>query len=92
MNRVRSIPISEAKRQLSAIVDEFERDPYTVVAATKDDEPVLALMSWDAYEGLLETLEIMSDPELVAAIRSSEADVAAGRFRTTDEVRRELGL
>ena len=63
-----------------------------VVAVTRRGTPVLALLSWQAYEGLLETLEIMSDPELVAVLRGSAAEIREGRTYTADELRRELQL
>jgi PHD/YefM family antitoxin component YafN of YafNO toxin-antitoxin module len=32
-------------------------------------------------EGLIETIEIMSDPETMKAIKESEKDIAAGRVK-----------
>lgn len=39
---------------------------------------------------LAETLAVLSDPDLMAAIRSSEADIAAGRTVTLAEVKAQL--
>jgi len=32
----------------------------------------------EAYEGLIETLEILNDPEAMTALRASREDIAAG--------------
>jgi len=49
-------------------------------------------MSSAEYESLLETLEVLSDQELMAALADSDEDIAAGRVIAWDEVKRELGL
>jgi len=49
-------------------------------------------MAQSEYESLLETLEVLSDKDLMAAIAESERDLAAGRVVPWEEVKRELGL
>jgi PHD/YefM family antitoxin component YafN of YafNO toxin-antitoxin module len=44
------------------------------------------------YESLIETLEVLSDHELMAALEESDEDTAAGRLIPWDEVKRDLGL
>ena len=43
-------------------------------------------------ESLKETMEIMSDPTLMAAIREGEEDIKAGRYYDWEDVKKELGL
>jgi PHD/YefM family antitoxin component YafN of YafNO toxin-antitoxin module len=52
----------------------------------------MALMSLELYETLVETLDLMSDPAAVRALRKSLRDIEARRVRTLDEVARRLGL
>ena len=47
-------------------------------------------MSADDYDALVETLDILSDDETMAEIRRAEADMAAGRTTSLDEVRAEM--
>ena len=49
------------------------------VVITKHGRPVAVLMNIEDLESLEETLDVMSDPELMAAIAEAEADIAAGR-------------
>lgn len=37
-------------------------------------------------------MEVLADPELMAALAESEEDVKAGRVYDWDEVKRDLGL
>ena len=43
-------------------------------------------MSMDDYEGWIETLEIMSDPEAVKDIKQAEKDIKEGRVYDFEEV------
>lgn len=44
------------------------------------------------YDALEETLEILHDEDLIAALRESEDDVRRGRLTSLADVRRKLGL
>lgn len=72
------VPLAEVKDRLSEVVERVRKQHGRVVI-TKHGRPAAVLVSTEDLESLEETLEIMSDPELMAAIREAEADVAAGR-------------
>lgn len=59
---------------------------------TRKGRPVAVIVSSEEWEVLEETLDILSDPETMEALRESDKDVAAGRVYSWDEVKRELGL
>ncbi|MDD5055741.1 MAG: type II toxin-antitoxin system Phd/YefM family antitoxin [Candidatus Peribacteraceae bacterium] len=48
--------------------------PGFTVTITLENHPPVVLMSQEEMEGWQETMEIMSDPELMAAIRKSEKE------------------
>lgn len=50
---------------------------------------MLVAEDWDAAR---ETMEILQDEETMAALRESDEDLAAGRVRPYEDVRRDLGL
>ena len=85
------VPFTEARARLSELLDELERRHEHVVI-TRNGRPVAVLVSAEEQEALEETLEILQDEDLLAALRESEKDVKAGRVSSLDEVRRELGL
>lgn len=73
---------------LAEQVSEFSRR-FTVTLRGK---PAVVIMSLDELESIEETLEIMSDPELVESIRRGEEDRKAGRVYTLEEVLKDLKL
>lgn len=87
----KDLSISEARNQLTSMPERLDREPATV-AVTRNGKPVLAIMPWDLYESLEETIEIMSDPGLLRQVRKGIADLKAGRVADWSKVKRELGL
>jgi antitoxin YefM len=49
----------------------IDKKPGQHIAVTHEGIPKLVLMSFDEFEGWMETLEIMSDPQLVKDIRDA---------------------
>lgn len=82
----KTLPISEVKTKLPSLVKGVaERDDEVVI--TRRGRPAAILLSMDEYEGLLETLEILSDPKAVAQIRKNLAYFRrGGRGYTIEEV------
>jgi prevent-host-death family protein len=72
------ISLADVKNRLSEVVDRLEREHGRVVI-TKHGRPAAVLLSIDDLESLEETVEILSNPGLMAEIREAEAEVAAGR-------------
>lgn len=72
--------LAEVKARLSEIVDRVHREHDRVVV-TKHGHPEVAIVSLEDLESLEETLEILSDPDLMAQIREGERDLAKGRAR-----------
>lgn len=85
-----TLSISEAREQLTRLPDELARS-HEAVTVTRRNEPVLAILPWELYDAILETLEVMSDPDLMAALRQGIRDVAEGRTLSLDELEAELG-
>lgn len=62
------------------------------VTITRRGKPVLALVPWNLYEAVLETLEVLGDGELMSDLRESIRQVAQGRTIPWEKAKRELGL
>ncbi|MDD5088059.1 MAG: type II toxin-antitoxin system Phd/YefM family antitoxin [bacterium] len=88
---LREITISEARQALTALPELLDKHPGTV-AVTRRGKPVLAVLPWDLYESILETMEILGDEEMMAAIRQGMEDIKAGRTISLDEFKRRLRL
>jgi antitoxin YefM len=85
-----TLSISEAREQLTRLPDELAQSRETVTV-TRHNQPVLAILPWELYEAILETLEVMSDPEAMAALRQSIQDIAVGRTISLENLEAELG-
>jgi antitoxin YefM len=87
----RIVPFSEARARLTELLDDVEtRHEHVVI--TRKGRPAAVVVSPEEWEALEETVEVLQDGELLAALRESEKDVRAGRLFSLDEVKRELGL
>ncbi|HSA89069.1 MAG TPA: type II toxin-antitoxin system Phd/YefM family antitoxin [Burkholderiales bacterium] len=80
------LPISEVKARLPELVTGVEEREEQVVV-TRNGRPAAMLVSYAEYEGLKETLDVLSDPELMKQIRQSLASIASGeKWLTFEEV------
>lgn len=84
-----TVPLAEARAQLSRLVDEAVRT-HERVEVTRKGRRAAVLLSADDYDSLVETVEILSDPELMRRIRESEAELARGESFDLDEVGAEM--
>ncbi|MBI3961933.1 MAG: type II toxin-antitoxin system Phd/YefM family antitoxin [Deinococcus sp.] len=88
---LKEIPITAARHELTSLPERLAKEPGAV-AVTRRGKPVLAIMPWELYESIVETLEIMGDPELMAAIRQGIKDIEEGKTIPWETVKAELGL
>jgi antitoxin YefM len=84
-----TLPIAEVRANLSRLVEEAERT-HQRVEVTRNGRRAAVLLSADDYDSLIETLDILSDAEAMAEIRQADADIAAGRISTLEEVEAEM--
>jgi antitoxin YefM len=89
---VREMTLSEMRQRLTGINRDLQKRPGTVVRVTYRGRPSLAVMSTEVYDTIVETLDVMSDPEAIETLRGSLADIGAGRVRSLNEVGRRLNL
>lgn len=78
MSAAEHLPLADVKNRLSEVVERLEREHGRVVI-TKHGRPAAVVLSVEDLESLEETLDILSDPQLLAEIRQAEAEVAAGQ-------------
>jgi len=69
--------LAHVKAHLSAIVGSVH-DTHERVVITRNGEPAAVLISPDDLAALEETVEILSDPALMASLTEARAEIAAG--------------
>jgi prevent-host-death family protein len=80
-----TLSITEVRDKFLPLIREAKEFLEEIII-TKNGKPEAVLMSYEEYEGWLETLEITRDPELMAGIHEAKADIKAGRLYTKEEV------
>ena len=71
------LPISEVKARLPALVAGVQEREEEVIV-TRNGRAAAVLLNVDEYDRLKATLEVLSDPQLMAQIRRSEKFFASG--------------
>ena len=82
------IPLAEAKKQLSAIVKDAD-EKFDRFAITRNGVSKAVLMSSEEYEGLLETLDILSRQEERQAIARAKKQVKKGETVSLDRIKKK---
>lgn len=73
----KTLPISEVKARLPELVTGVQEREEEIVI-TRNGKPAALLVNLDEYARLKETLDVLSDPELMRQIRSSRRYFARG--------------
>lgn len=89
MSTAYTIPIINARDRLSSLPEELEQDPQAVTV-TRHGEPVLAILPWNLYESIVETLEILGDQDLTAALRQAIKEADQGQIISWEQAKQEL--
>jgi antitoxin YefM len=82
---VGTVPLSEARDQLSALIDEVVRT-HDTVTITRNGVPAAVVLSADEYDSILETLELLNDPIDRERLEEAEASLIDGDTTTRDEM------
>jgi antitoxin YefM len=82
------LPVTKAKRNLLEILKNMEQEEETI-ALTKNGEAVGVMMSLSRYEGLMETIELLSNRKIIAALKASQKDFKEGKVLDHEKVWKE---
>ena len=83
------LPITEARARLTQIANDLV-DSQDTVTVTNRGKPMMTLIGYEMYESIMESLEIMGDPALMAQLRQSLQEARSGDVIGLDQVEREL--
>ncbi|MFC1820645.1 type II toxin-antitoxin system Phd/YefM family antitoxin [Thermodesulfobacteriota bacterium] len=82
------IPVTKAKSILLDLIRNI-KDTDDIIAITKNGVPEAILISLKKFDGLLETLDILSDEKAMKSIRRSIQEAQKGIWLDFDEVFKE---
>ena len=86
---VNTITLKELRPGLPQVIKNIDSklDRYIVM---KRGKPVAMMISPDDYEGLLETIEILSDKDAVRRIRKAKREIAQGKTVSWEELKKRI--
>ena len=88
---MRTVPLSEAKDKLSALVDEVDLT-HEIIRITRHGRTAAVLMSADDLDSLHETLHALRVPDMTTELAAADRAYAAGETVSGAELRRRYGL
>lgn len=88
---ITTLSITKARNELPYLVDSAKRKLSEYII-TVNGSPAAVLISAAEYESWKETNEILSNPELMKAIKKGEEDIKAKRVYDWEDIRKELRL
>jgi antitoxin YefM len=82
MDPKRTLPISEARKRIFEIAEDVQK-PGVYYTLTEKGRPKAVILSYEEYDSLIETLEVMQDfPELGKEIEELDKDIKSGKYKT----------
>lgn len=84
-----TMPLAEVRAHLSQLVDSAV-STHERIEITRNGRRSAVLLSSDDFDSLIETLDILSDADLVREITIALAEATEGHVETLDEVRDEM--
>jgi prevent-host-death family protein len=81
----KTLSLKEARDQFSDIVDKAGRLSERFVV-TKNGTPRAVVMGADEYESWVETLELLSNPKAVKALKQGLKEAKAGKFHSFKDI------
>jgi antitoxin YefM len=85
----RFLTITETRKQLLDLPNQLTDEPVII---TKHGKPAMVALGYEQFESLMETLEVLSDPDLVATLRQSMAQAERGETISLEDAISRLGL
>jgi antitoxin YefM len=84
-----TLPLAEVRANLSKLVDEAVRT-HQRIEVTRQGRRAAVILSADDFDSIMETLAILSDPELMREVGEAETEAEIGETYTLEEVTEEM--
>lgn len=83
------LAISEARKELNTLPKRLEKE-HDAIEVTQNGKSVMAIMDWDFFETVMESLEILSDDKLLAQVKLGVKEIEAGKGIAWEKAKKEL--
>ena len=83
---IKQMSISETRRKITSL--ETDMSYEDTISVTNHGKEVLAILRWDTYESIAETLDILSDPEGYNDLKIGIAQAQQGKLIDFEEFKK----
>ncbi len=83
------LTITQARHDLFKIAEQVQK-PNNFYTLSVEGKPKVVMMSFDEFDSMIETMEILSDPKIMADIKKAEEEYEKGEYLTWEEMKKEL--
>ena len=87
---VKQMSISETRRRITSLEDDLSYED--TISVTNHGKEIFALLRWDTYESIAETLDIMSDESLVADLKTGLRQLGNNELEDFDILKKSLNV
>ncbi len=84
-----TLTISQARQMFLGLPEQVQDEPVLV---TRHGRPVMAMLSAEQFEGLMETLEILADQTFAKRLQKSIHQADKGKTLSLEEAATRLGF
>jgi prevent-host-death family protein len=87
---VKRMSISETRRKITSLEEELSYED--TISVTNHGKEVFALIRWDTYESIAETLEILSDEESYSDLKKGLQQISENELVDFDDFKQGLNV
>ncbi len=87
---VKQMSISETRRRITSLENELSYED--TISVTNHGKEIFALLRWDTYESIAETLEIISDEEIFSDLKKGMQQLHDGELIDFEEFKKNLNV
>ena len=83
------IPLTEANQGLLELTKDITEEPLII---TQEGQPIMTAMSYQKFESLMETLDILADQSFSQKLKESIEQVKRGETVSWETAKEKLGI
>jgi len=87
---VKQMSISETRKRITSLEQDLAYED--TISITNHGKEVFALLRWDTYESIAETLEILSDEEMYSQLKLGIQQAKNNELHDFEEYRNKLNV
>ena len=87
---VKQMSISETRKRMTTLESDMSYED--TISVTNHGKEVLAILKWETYESIAETLDILSDPDGYNDLKTGIAQAQSGNVIDFEEFKKTINV